>query len=558
MTPIEETALPASLRTILVVEDNDINREMLCSLLEDDFEVMQAKDGREGIELLKRHYDILSLVLLDVYMPECDGFDFLRFRQTDDRYSNVPVIVTTVSDSLDDEIECLKLGSNDFVVKPYDVEIILNRIRNTIKLRETASIVNQLTWDSITNLYREEFFFHRVEELLETYPDRSFDIVCSDIKNFKTLNDRYGRERCNHLLHELANRLMAVIPGLAAGGRISGDSFAFLIDHQEEDWTGVLGPTIEDMTTVNFYVKFGIVEDVDHSLPASQLCDRAAMAMQHLRGSTGAGVAFYDEELRQQQITEQIIIESMSSALRERQFMIYYQPKHDVHNGSIAGAEALLRWNHPELGLIRPDLFIGIFERNGLITAMDRYVCEEVCREIRRCVDLGLPTVPISINLSRLDFDDHDLAAHVAHMADRYDIDRNLLHIELTETAYSEDPDAVVTALKELRSSGFHIELDDFGSGYSSLASLNMLPLDILKLDGSMIRQATKLGDFRIIESAIQIAQFLGLETVVEGVETAEELDRLRGMGCDLIQGIYYSWPLEQSEFEAYLARQGA
>lgn len=558
MTPIEETALPASLRTILVVEDNDINREMLCSLLEDDFEVMQAKDGREGIELLKQHYDILSLVLLDVYMPECDGFDFLRFRQTDDRYSNVPVIVTTVSDSLDDEIECLKLGSNDFVVKPYDVEIILNRIRNTIKLRETASIVNQLTWDSITNLYREEFFFHRVEELLETYPDRSFDIVCSDIKNFKTLNDRYGRERCNHLLHELANRLMAVIPGLAAGGRISGDSFAFLIDHQEEDWTGVLGPTIEDMTTVNFYVKFGIVEDVDHSLPASQLCDRAAMAMQHLRGSTGAGVAFYDEELRQQQITEQIIIESMSSALRERQFMIYYQPKHDVHNGSIAGAEALLRWNHPELGLIRPDLFIGIFERNGLITAMDRYVCEEVCREIRRCVDLGLPTVPISINLSRLDFDDHDLAAHVAHMADRYDIDRNLLHIELTETAYSEDPDAVVTALKELRSYGFHIELDDFGSGYSSLASLNMLPLDILKLDGSMIRQATKLGDFRIIESAIQIAQFLGLETVVEGVETAEELDRLRGMGCDLIQGIYYSWPLEQSEFEAYLARQGA
>ena len=558
MTPIEETALPASLRTILVVEDNDINREMLCSLLEDDFEVMQAKDGREGIELLKRHYDILSLVLLDVYMPECDGFDFLRFRQTDDRYSNVPVIVTTVSDSLDDEIECLKLGSNDFVVKPYDVEIILNRIRNTIKLRETASIVNQLTWDSITNLYREEFFFHRVEELLETYPDRSFDIVCSDIKNFKTLNDRYGRERCNHLLHELANRLMAVIPGLAAGGRISGDSFAFLIDHQEEDWTGVLGPTIEDMTTVNFYVKFGIVEAVDHSLPASQLCDRAAMAMQHLRGSTGAGVAFYDEELRQQQITEQIIIESMSSALRERQFMIYYQPKHDVHNGSIAGAEALLRWNHPELGLIRPDIFIGIFERNGLITAMDRYVCEEVCREIRRCVDLGLPTVPISINLSRLDFDDHDLAAHVAHMADRYDIDRNLLHIELTETAYSEDPDAVVTALKELRSYGFHIELDDFGSGYSSLASLNMLPLDILKLDGSMIRQATKLGDFRIIESAIQIAQFLGLETVVEGVETAEELDRLRGMGCDLIQGIYYSWPLEQSEFEAYLARQGA
>ncbi|MBR2682181.1 MAG: EAL domain-containing protein, partial [Atopobiaceae bacterium] len=299
----------------------------------------------------------------------------------------------------------------------------------------------------------------------------------------------------------------------------------------------------------------GIVEDVDHDLPADQLCDRAAIAMQNLKGSSGAGVAFYDERLRQQQLTEQIIIEGMSSAIRERQFIINYQPKHDVHTGKIAGAEALVRWNHPELGLIRPDLFISIFERNGLITDLDRYVCEEVCREIRRCVDLGLPPIPISINLSRIDFDDPDLASQIARIADRYDIDRSLLHIEVTETAYSEDPDAVVRALEELRDYGFHIELDDFGSGYSSLASLNMLPLDILKLDGTMIRQATKLNDFRIIQSAIQIAQFLGLETVVEGVETTEELTKLKEMGCDLIQGIYYSWPLGQVEFEAYLAR---
>lgn len=547
--------LPTHTRTILVVEDNDINRETLCTLLQDDFDIIEASNGIEGMEQLKKHYTEISLILLDVYMPECDGFEFLRFRQGDERYSNIPVIVTTVSSSLDDEIECLKLGSNDFVVKPYDVEIILNRIRNTIKLRETASIVNQLTWDNVTNLYREEFFFQRVDDFLANYPDRSFDIVCSDIKNFKTLNDRYGRDRCNRLLRDLANRLMAVIPGLCAGGRFSGDSFAFLIDHQEEDWTDVLGPAVENMSTANLYVKFGIVEDVDHDLPADQLCDRAAIAMQNLKGSSGAGVAFYDEKLRQQQLTEQIIIEGMSSAIRERQFIINYQPKHDVHTGKIAGAEALVRWNHPELGLIRPDLFISIFERNGLITDLDRYVCEEVCREIRRCVDLGLPPIPISINLSRLDFDDPDLASQIARIADRYDIDRSLLHIEVTETAYSEDPDAVVRALEELRDYGFHIELDDFGSGYSSLASLNMLPLDILKLDGTMIRQATKLNDFRIIQSAIQIAQFLGLETVVEGVETTEELTKLKEMGCDLIQGIYYSWPLGQVEFEAYLAR---
>ena len=550
----EEIGLPEANRMILVVEDNDINRETLCSLLENDFHVLQAENGREGIELLKKHYDELALVLLDVYMPELDGFEFLRFRQTDLRYSIIPVIVTTVSDSLDDEIESLKLGANDFVVKPYDIEIILNRIRNTIRLRETASIVNQLTWDEITNLYRKEFFFHRSDDLLAAYPDRQFDMVVSDINNFKTLNDRYGHERCDQLLHDLANRLTAVIPGIAAGGRVDGDSFAFLIDHQDKSWTNVLSSAVEDMTTANLYVKIGIVEDVDHGLPTALLVDRATIATQGLRGSTGAGVGWYDDELRRKQITEQIILESMGRALREGQFSIYYQPKHDVSTGRIAGAEALVRWNHPELGLIRPDLFISIFERNGLITQLDRYVCEEVCREIRRCLDQDLPTVPISINVSRLDFDDPDLAAHVALMADRYSIDRSLLHIELTETAYSEDPDTVVRALESLREMGFKIELDDFGSGYSSLASLNMLPLDILKLDGSMVRQATRLNDFRIIQSAIQIAQFLGLETVVEGVETQDELDKLRELGCTMIQGIYYSWPLRQEEFEVYLA----
>lgn len=555
MTSISQQQLPSSKRVILVVEDNDINRDTLCSLLEDSFQIIEARDGREGIEQLKRHFHELSLILLDVYMPELDGFEFLRFRNTDERYSSIPVIVTTASESLNDEIECLKLGSNDFVVKPYDVEIILNRIHNTIKLRETASIVNQLTWDHVTNLYRDEFFYRRVEDVLAAYPNQAFDLVCTDIRNFKTLNDRYGRKACDQLLHDLANRLTAVMPGLMAGGRIDGDSFAFLIEHQSDDWTSSLGPVLDGLTTANFFLKVGIVSDVDHALPATDLCDRASLAMKYVSGSFGVGVAWYNEELREQQLLEHIIIESMDTALRERQFSVYYQPKHDVVTGKIAGAEALVRWNHPELGLVRPDVFISIFERNGMIAPLDRYVCEETCREIRRCIDGNLPVVPISINVSRLDFDDPELPSQIAALADRFGIDRSLLHIELTETAYSEDPETVVAALGTLRDAGFKIELDDFGSGYSSLASLNMIPLDILKLDGTMIRQAVKTGDFRIIQSAIQLAKFLDLETVVEGVEGGEEIDRLREMGCDLIQGTYYSWPLRQEEFEHYLAR---
>lgn len=553
MSRMADMELPSTRRKILVVEDNDINRDMLCSLLQDDFDIFEAENGRIGIELLKRHYEELSLILLDVYMPECDGFEFLRFRKRDERYNNIPVIVTTASESLNDEIECLKLGSNDFVVKPYDVEIILNRIYNTIRLRESASIVNQLTWDSVTNLYSAEFFFRRVEDVLKAYPDRPYDIVTSDIKNFKTLNDRYGRKSCDQLLRDLANKLTAVLPDPMAGGRIGGDSFAFLIEHQDSDWTHVLGKTVESLGYTNLFVRFGIVEKIDAKLPASISCDRALIAAETVKGTFGAGIAWYNEELRQQQLMEHIILESMAGAIKDRQFDVYYQPKHDVATGKMAGAEALVRWNHPELGLISPQVFITIFEKNGLITQLDMYVCEAVCREIRRCIDLGLAPIPISINVSRLDFDDMDLAKNIAQIAERYDIDKSLLHVELTETAYSEDPDAVVRALTQLHANGFKIELDDFGSGYSSLASLNMLPLDILKLDGSMIRQATKLNDFRIVQSAIQLAKFLDLETVVEGVETEEELDHLKDMGCDLIQGIYYSWPLRQEDFEGYL-----
>ena len=488
-------------------------------------------------------------------MPEYDGFEFLRFRQNEERYSNIPVIVTTVSESLHDEIECLELGSNDFVVKPYDVRIILNRIRNTIKLRETASIVNQLTWDKNTNLYSTEFFYRRVNDLLLAFPDRAYDIVVTDIRNFKSLNERYGREHCDQLLRDLAARLTAILPDVEAGGRVGGDSFAFLIGHNDGKWTETIDSVIRNLTSFHLFVKFGVVEDVDHHLTASQLCDRAFIAMADVRGAIGAGVGYYDDDLRYRQEIEQVVIESMNRGLDEHQFLVYYQPKHDVRSGSIAGAEALVRWEHPELGLVSPLTFISIFEKHGLITNLDLYVCEEVCREIRRCEDLGLPLVPISINISRLDFDDPELAEKIISLATKFGIDCSLLHVELTETAYSEDPETVVNALNKLRSAGFLVELDDFGSGYSSLASLNTIPLDILKLDGSMIRHAVEHDDFRVIQSAIQIAQLLGLETVVEGVETEAEIDKLKEMGCDLIQGMFYSWPLRQEDFEGYLAR---
>ncbi len=554
--------LSGTKRSILVVEDNEINREMLCAILEDDFTIMEAENGLVGLELLEQHRDEISLVLLDVYMPVCDGFEFLRRKRNDRQLDAVPVIVTTASDSRDDEIECLRLGANDFVVKPYNVDIMMNRINNTVHLRESASIVNQLTWDTLTGLYSREFFYRRVDSVFASTSSTgevSYDMVCSDIENFKTLNDRYGRQNCDQLLHDLAERLSNMLPGYVVGGRVGSDIFAFLIEHQaDHEWTSVLESVPKGLLGANLSIKFGVVENVDKGLAVSLTCDRAIIALEGIKGSFGVDVAWYNEDLRRRQLMEQTIVETMEEALEQRQFTVYYQPKHDLHLNRTGGAEALARWIHPELGFVSPAVFIPIFERNGFITKLDLYICEEACRELRRCKDLGLPTVPISFNASRLDFDMPDLAEQIVALADRYDVDRSLLHVELTETAYTENPDRVIEALGELRSHGFQIELDDFGSGYSSLASLNVLPLDVMKLDMSIIRQAAHLNDYRIVHSALQMAQFLNLETVAEGVETFSEADTLKSLGCDKIQGYYYSKPLNGKDFEAYLKEREA
>ena len=539
-------------RKILVVEDNAINRAMLTSLLEDDFEIIEAEDGLIGLEELERHYRDISLILLDVYMPRCDGFEFLRRKSQDERLESVPVIITTAGGSVEDEIACLELGANDFVVKPYNFEILLNRVNNLIRLRESAVIVHELTWDSVTGLYNKEFFFQACEEAFAERPDSDFDMLCSDIESFKSLNDRYGEVQCDTLLHELALRLFAEVEGIVCGGRIGPDVFALLVEDGEHAWVECLGHVTRNLPVHNATVKFGIVEHVDHEMAVPTICNRAMSAIETVKGRYGNDVALFDDELHRQQMLEQTIRDSMELALRGLQFSVFYQPKHDVKRNLCGGAEALVRWQHPTVGFISPGLFVPIFERSGFITELDLFVWKEACKEVARMKALDLPCVPISVNFSRLDFDMDDLPERIASIADRFDVEHELLHVELTETAYT-DNHAVVEMLARLKEFGFSTELDDFGSGYSSLASLNTLPLDVMKLDMSMIRKATELNDFRIVESTINLAQVLGLSTVVEGVETAEEARRVSEMGADYIQGYFYSKPLTRDDFEEYL-----
>ena len=223
-------------RTVLVVEDNEMNREILSELLMDEYDVIQAENGLVGLEELEKNGGNLSAVLLDVYMPECNGFEFLERKRQDGRYDSVPVIVMTGSGSVDDEIRCLELGATDFVTKPYNIEVVKNRMKSVIRLRESAAMLNRLEQDALTGLYSKEFFSHNAGVVLQSNPDAAYDIICSDVNNFRTMNERYGRDRCDRFLRSLAETLLQIIPGVIIGGRIGADVFAFLAEHRE-DWT---------------------------------------------------------------------------------------------------------------------------------------------------------------------------------------------------------------------------------------------------------------------------------------------------------------------------------
>ena len=545
-------------RKILVVEDNEFNREMLVSLLADDFDLIEAENGLEGLEILEETYQDLSLILLDVYMPVCDGFEFLRRKGQQDRFNGVPVIVTTAGGSVEEEIACLELGANDFVVKPYNFEILMNRVTNLIHLKESVVIVNELRWDQVTGLLTKEFFYREVTYELAANPDTPYDLIVSDISGFKSLNDRYGEVQCDNILATLAHNLRVNVEGQMISGRIGTDTFAFMVQHTERtatEWEEALIEAEGELPVPRLNVKFGVVCDIDHTMVPRMLCHRAQSALETIKGKYGRNVALFDDEIHRQQLLEQTIRDTMEAAIEEMQFSVFFQPKIDVHRDCVGGAEALVRWFHPTVGFISPGFFIPIFEKSGFIGKLDLYVWEEACREIKRLEKQGLPVVPISVNASRLDFNVEDLPGVYAGIADRYGVDHRLLHIEVTETVYTDNPE-VVDILRGFKQLGFSCELDDFGSGYSSLASLSTLPIDVMKLDMSMIRRATETGDFRIVESTINLAQVLGLTTVVEGVELREEARRVTEIGCDYIQGYYYSKPLSRDEFEAYMANE--
>lgn len=442
------------------------------------------------------------------------------------------------------------------------VIVSLTNVDDDIKQRE--SLRNQAEYDSVAGIYNKNTFFKRTQELLAE-SEREYTLVRWDIDRFKVFNDLFGVETGDWLLRTIGEELKRDIQQGSTYGYLGSDHFAMCIPSDELDVTAMINNLCVFLRSLpyNFSIqpRFGFYEIKDRSLSIEIMCDRVLLALRSIKGSYQKRYAFYDERLRREMLFEQQIVNEMSTALEEKQFQIYLQPQYKHSTGKIVSAEALVRWTHPTLGSIPPSRFIPLFEKNGFISQMDRYVWEEACKCMRRWMTEKKHSVSlsVSVNISRMDIYDTELCNTLEDMVRRYGIPPSMLKLEITESAYVENPVQLIDVVNKLKKRGFIIQMDDFGSGYSSLNTLKDVPVDVIKLDLKFLSGDDNSGKGgTILNSVVRMAQWLNLEVIAEGVETIKQANYLQSIGCDLVQGYLYSKPVTIDEFEKMLESESA
>jgi diguanylate cyclase (GGDEF)-like protein len=546
-------------RQVLVVDDEPVNRQMLGLVLETNYEVLYAENGLEALTLLREHSETIALIMLDLLMPEMDGYEFLKIRQQEEKLRLIPVIVLT--SEKESELKTLKLGASDFLKKPYDMpEIILARADRLVELTENRRVIRSTERESLTGLYTKQYFFEYVKQRELYYPDRQMDVCALNIEKFHLVNDVFGREFGDRILKTVADVVRAYLKeheGIAC--RSDADWYYLYMGHVD-DYGKMLSllqrQMDEQVSELPIRLRLGVFSDRMSALDIERRCDQAKNACDSIRDVYTQPVALYDAKMHEASIFSMRLINEVEAAIEEGQLQVFYQPKFDVTGGKpvLKSAEALVRWKHPELGMISPGVFIPLFEKNGLIQKVDFYVWRKAGEQVRAWKERYGVSIPVSVNISRVDLYDPLLETKLTGILDEYSLTSDEYYLEVTESAYVEDPLHIVEEVTKLRQLGFKIEMDDFGSGYSSLNMLTSLPVDVLKLDMKLVSDIhTDPKALHIVEAVLDIAHFMSLTVVAEGVEKKEQYELLRSCGCEIVQGWYFAKPVPAEEFVPYI-----
>lgn len=417
-----------------------------------------------------------------------------------------------------------------------------------------AKLEYRLNYDSLTKAYNRYGFYKNAQKLIKEHTDTEYCLILSDIKSFKLINEIYGENIADKILIDEVNIIRQKMKGNSVLGRLNGDIIAMVIPKEylsEKEFSDMIKLLSDRYSNKNFrlHIYLGVyyIKDVNETI--RQMVDKVSLVIMKSKGNMSNYILYYDENSYRNDIFKQQLIGEFETALNENQFCMYLQPQTDK-DGNMLGAEALIRWNHPNMGLIMPGAFIGCFEDAGLIYRLDNYIWEEAAKQLKIWKDSGY-NYYISVNISAKDFYHIDVYQTFKNLVSKYGIDTDKLHIEITETALSEDKQAAHKTIERLHDEGFIIEIDDFGSGYSSFNFLKDVCADVIKIDRVFLKKSSheERGE-QILRSIISLSHDIGMDVITEGVENVDQLSMLAKMNCDWFQGYYFSKPIAVGDFE--------
>lgn len=515
------------------------------------------------------HRDFCNIDIFDpttmiglIYRPDLDAvISFLNLgdiHETIQKYINIRILTEN------NIYEWFRLALTIHIENGVKTRAILtfNNINNEMEAIKKLEIFSSI--DRLTKIPNRNTFVEKTQSIIESNPDIKFAIVRFDIESFKIINQLFGTSEGDSILKFIAVKLQEIIEPIKNGTycRITSDLFAFSIPYESEELLNSIIDTLVaavKMYPLNFDItlSFGIYIAENSEYSVRHMLDRAGVAQKATKNNYKSHVSYFDEALREQEEIEITIVSEMKRALENGEFKIYLQPKVDMRTGEIIGSEALVRWVHPEKGLISPRSFIPIFENNGFITELDYYIFATVSKQLDKWRSEGIPILPVSVNVSRADLYDPNLFPNIVKIVDTYNIPHEFIEFELTESSFISDNHKLVELTYNLQKGGFHVLMDDFGSGYSSLNSLKDIKVDVLKIDINFLPTSTsdeRAG--KILTSVVSMANALDLKVVVEGVETRDQADFLISIGAYEAQGYYFFRPMPVEEYEAVLKKQ--
>lgn len=425
------------------------------------------------------------------------------------------------------------------------------------EMQQRETLRYRAEYDMTTGIYNKTTFYSSTKKWLETEPDTFRCLIRFDVDRFKLINELYSLSEGDRVLCRIAAFLRENTTPPETYGRMSSDIFLVCLARPKEEASAFITALENELgkhsIDFQFVLSAGIVciESYKNE-PMNALCDWAAMAQRTVKGNFINHIAFYEDSLLAALNREHYITKNMKKALDRKQFVMYLQPKYDMRDRTIIGAEALVRWQHPVDGMISPGEFIPLFERNGFVLKLDEYIWELACQTLRGWIDSGQKPVPISVNVSRIHLQDMDFCEKLLVLIKKYDLSPHLLELEITESAYTDNPASLYDIMDQLQDAGFRFSMDDFGSGYSSLNILKDIPVNLVKIDLNFLRQSRRGLEIGrdILKGTIQLIKGIDLPVIAEGVETKEQADFLMDVGCVHAQGYFYAKPMPVPDFE--------